>query len=79
MQEKIHNGCSVRIENSATRVTIRHYSASFVMPNSYPRDEMFNPHITHMKDSYSTLYSFVIIHISNWSEKINLLIIFRNL
>ena len=49
MQEKIHNGCSVRIENSATRETVRHHPASFVMQNSYPRDVMFNPHLTHMK------------------------------
>ena len=55
MQEK---ESSVRIENSVTRVTIRHYSASLVMPNSYPRDGSFNPHLTPIKDSY-ILVSFL--------------------
>ena len=30
------NGCEVRIENSVTRVTVRHHKACQVMPNSYP-------------------------------------------
>ena len=33
---KIFNGCEVRIENSVTRVTVRHREACRVMPNSYP-------------------------------------------
>ena len=47
MQEKkkICNGCSVRIDNSVTR------QGSWC-PNSYPRDGIFNPHLTNIKDSY---------------------------
>ena len=37
-RKRIHNGSSVQIENSVTRVTVRHLFASLVMPNSYPRD-----------------------------------------
>ena len=33
-------------------ITVRHHSASLVMPNSYPRDEIFNPYLTTIKDSY---------------------------
>ena len=42
-RKRIHNGSSVQIENSVTRVTVWHHSASLlVMPNSYPRDGIFN-------------------------------------
>ena len=50
----IHNGFSVQIENSVTPVTVRHHSASLVKPNSYPRDEIFNQHLTTIKYSYIT-------------------------
>ena len=33
---RIFNGREVRIENSVTRVTVKHYEACRVMPNSYP-------------------------------------------
>ena len=33
-------------------ITVRHHSANLVMPNSYPRDGIFNPHLTTMTDSY---------------------------
>ena len=33
-------------------ITVRHHAASLVMPNSYPRDGIFNPHLTTIKDSY---------------------------
>ena len=33
---RIFNGREVRIENSVTRVTVRHHEAYRVMPNSYP-------------------------------------------
>ena len=33
-------------------ITVQHHSASLVMPNSYPRDGIFNPHITTIKESY---------------------------
>ena len=51
-RKRIHNnGFSVQIENSSTRVTVRHHSASLGMPNSYPRDGIFNQHLTTIKDS----------------------------
>ena len=37
-RKRIHNDSSVQIENSVARVTVRHHSASLVMPNSYRRD-----------------------------------------
>ena len=52
-RKRIHNGSSVQIENSVTRVTVRHHSASLVMPNSYPSDGIFNHHLTAIKDSYN--------------------------
>ena len=39
---RIFNGCSVLIENSITRVTVRHHEARREMPNSYPCDRLFN-------------------------------------
>ena len=33
-------------------ITVGHHSASLVMPNSYPRNRIFNPHLTTIKDSY---------------------------
>ena len=50
--KRIYNGPSVQIENSVTQVTVRHHSASLVMPNSYHRDGIFNQHLTTIKDSY---------------------------
>ena len=51
-KKRIHNGSSVQMENSGTRVTVRHHSVSLVIPNSYPRDGIFNQHLTTIKDSY---------------------------
>ena len=51
-RKRIHNCSSVLIENSVTRVTVRIHPASLVMPNSYPRDGIFNQHLTTIKDSY---------------------------
>ena len=34
-------------------IIVRHLSASIVMPKSYPRDEIINPHLATIKDSYS--------------------------
>ena len=34
-------------------ITVRNHSASLVIPNSYPRDGIFNPNLTTIKDSYS--------------------------
>ena len=50
---RIFNGCEVRIENSVTRVSVRHHSVSLVMPNSYPLDDIFNQHLTTIKDFYT--------------------------
>ena len=44
-----HNGSSVQIENSVTRVTVRHHEARQVMPNSYPREGIFNGHLKPLK------------------------------
>ena len=44
--ERIHNGSSLQIENEVTQVTVRHHSASLVMPNSNPGDGIFNQHLT---------------------------------
>ena len=41
---KIFNGCEVQIENSVTRVTVRHHEARRVMPNSYPQVTEFSNH-----------------------------------
>ena len=41
---RIFNGCEVLIENSVTRITVRHQGACRVMPNSYPSDGIFNLH-----------------------------------
>ena len=39
------NGCEVQIENSVTRVTVRHHEPHRLMPNSYPewRNFQFAP------------------------------------
>ena len=50
-RKRIHNGSSMQNENSVTRVTARHHSASLVMPNSYPRDGIFSQYLTSIKDS----------------------------
>ena len=71
----------MRIENSVTRITVRHHWASLVMPNSYPSNGIFNPHLTPMKDSYSPiLYSLLVNssktcsetleHIDNWIQSV---------
>ena len=37
-------------------ITVRHHSANLVMPKSYPRDRIFNPNLTTIKDSYNPRY-----------------------
>ena len=51
-RKRIHNDSSVQIENSVTRVNVRRHLASLVIPNSYPCDGIFYPHLTTIKDSY---------------------------
>ena len=46
------SGCLTSCMTSG-RITVRHHSASLVMPNSYHRDVIFNPHLTTIKDSYN--------------------------
>ena len=48
--------CELKIQS--LRITVRHHSVSLMMPNSYPRDGIFNPHLTTIiKDSYSPYLS----------------------
>ena len=35
---------------SSCKISVRQHLASLVMPNSYPRDGIFNPHLTTIKD-----------------------------
>ena len=57
-RKRINNGRLMQIENS---VTLDNCSASLVMPNSYPYDGIFNPHITTIKDSYILAYQKSVI------------------
>ena len=54
-RKRIHNGSLVQIENSVTQITVRHHSASLMMPNSYPCDGIFNQHLTTIIDSHILL------------------------
>ena len=53
MQEK-ESVMVVRFELKITSlgITVRHHSARLVMPNSYPRNGIFNPNLMAIKDSY---------------------------
>ena len=42
----------IELKISSPGITARHYSARLLMPNSYPRDGIFNPNLTIIKDSY---------------------------
>ena len=44
------------IENLSLGITVRHHSASLVMPISDPRDRFFYPHHTPMKDTYFLIW-----------------------
>ena len=65
-RKRIHNGSSVQTENSVTRVTVRYHLASLVMPNSYPRDGIFNRHLIAIKDSYITSKIVILEEIRVW-------------
>ena len=59
-RKRIHNGCSVRIENFVTRDNC---SASRGKPRDAEqlnRDGIFNPHLTTIKDSYKP-HPFVVL------------------
>ena len=65
----IFNGCEVLIENSVTRVTVRHHSAvrhhvaCRVMPNSYSSDGFFKLHPRTIMDSFSCILSLRQLHL----------------
>ena len=50
-RKRIHN-YSVQIEIYVTQITVPHYSASLVMPNTNPHDGIFNQHLSNIKGSY---------------------------
>ena len=41
------------LKTPSIRITIRHHSARLAMPNCYTRDNIFNPHLTAIKDPYN--------------------------
>ena len=43
--------CKLKIPS--LRITVWHHQASLLMPNSYHRDGMVNPHLTTIKHSYN--------------------------
>ena len=51
MQEEVSWVYGVERKNLSFGITVRHQSASLVMPISDPRDRFFYPHHTSMKDS----------------------------
>ena len=55
MQEKESMVVWCELKIPSLRITVRHHSASLAMPNSYPRDRIFNPHLTAIKDSYNKM------------------------
>ena len=50
---RIHNVLCCELKIPPLGITVRHHSTSLVMSNSYPRDEMFNLHLTIITDSYN--------------------------
>ena len=53
MQEKVSiMGVWCGQKNLSLGITVRHHSASLVMPISDPRDRFFYPHHTPIKDTY---------------------------
>ena len=53
-------------------ITVRHHSASLIMPNSYPRDGIFNLNLTTIEDFYNLTHVNVLrrsadkIHAQIW-------------
>ena len=54
---RIYNGCEERIENSVTRVTIRHHEA-------FLSDGIFNSHRTTIIESFSCILFLSRLHLS---------------
>ena len=50
--KRICNGSPFELKILSLGITVWHQEASLAMPNSYPHD-IFNPHFTTIKDSYS--------------------------
>ena len=65
MHVRIVNGCEMRIDNSVTRVTVRHHGACRVMPNSksYLSDGIFNLHRKTIMDSFSCVLFLRQLHL----------------
>ena len=53
---------------SSLRIAVQHHSASLVMPNSYPRDEIFNPNLTTIEDSYILCLKLPLTPYSVWAH-----------
>ena len=56
------------------RITVWHYSASFVMPNSKTCDAIFNPHLITIKGSYMSraMRKCVLCHMRTTKAQIRL-------
>ena len=62
MQEKesvMVVSCELKIPS--LKITVRHHSASLMMPNSYPCDGIFNPHLTFLYSLSRSLQTVVFI------------------
>ena len=53
-------------KNLSFGISVRHHSASLVMPISDPRDRFFYPHHTSMIDTYNLIYHFCHLSSSLW-------------
>ena len=79
MQEKVSiMGVWCGLKNLSLEITVRHHSASLVMPISDPRERFFCPHHTPMKDTYNTeimldcfFQSYGASLLAIWSTKIH--------
>ena len=56
--------CELKIPSLG--ITVRHQSASLVMPNSYPRDGIFSQHLTIIKDPYSLAFFFLFFKLNKY-------------
>ena len=61
---RIFNGCEVLIENSVTRVTVRHHEACRVMPNSYSSDGIFSLYGRTIMDYFSCILYLWQLHLN---------------
>ena len=69
--KRIYHGCIMWIENPSLGITIRHHSASIVMPISDPRDRFFYQHHTAKKDAYNLTH---VVLLSSGKNHVNLII-----